>query len=181
MGILNGVAHDLAQEENFVEFKTWDDLNAYVQGVACDVGQGVLQIVGASGPRAKDYSTYLGRCVQYLNIMRDLEEDVENDRYYLPLCLLEEMKISRNEKLGASEFSQLRFELYHRAIEYRKKAVPYSWKCFPAEIMVGIYIRASKKYWRYGNNQRLKSYEALPAILFSSIHFIQRMLNQKKN
>ncbi len=169
-GIIDGVKMDIG--ENPIRFKTWNDLNQYVYGVACCVGECVLSILGATGPQAAEYSLEMGRCLQYLNIMRDIEEDYDQGRIYIPEELLQ------RENLGASEFKsspqklqRIRDEIYQRACEFRRLAIPYDWACLPAELMSAVYFRGSKK-WRWGDSKRLTKLQKLKVALSAAAAFI---------
>ena|GEM_PF-4291610 len=161
LGILDGVAKDIHTSGDKLHFQNWNELNAYVQGVACDVGEGVLCILGANGPAKKSYAQNMGRCVQYLNIMRDLEEDYQNSRIYFPLEALESLGIPQDRILEEKNLEKIRQELFRRAMEFRKQAKKYSWRCIPAELMVNLYVEASKKFWRFGNSKRLNKWDKL--------------------
>lgn len=155
--ILNGVESDLNQT---LQIKTWEDLNRYSQAVAGDVGEVVLHLIGAWTEKAPNYAAHLGRCVQYLNILRDLEEDFEEGRVYVPeesLRLEDKNSWAQFEK----EIQRLRKELYHRAIEYRSAVQPYSWKCFPSEMMVNFYLIAAQKYWSKGYLKKLSRFQKI--------------------
>ncbi|MDB5037219.1 MAG: Phytoene synthase [Bacteriovoracaceae bacterium] len=155
LGIIDGVRMDLTETLNI---QTWNELNRYVYGVACCVGEAVLSILGADGPKAAPYSLPMGKCLQYLNIMRDLDEDAANQRTYVP----EEFLSGRKMEMCKDE---IREELFKRAMEFRNEAEPYSFKCLPAELMAAIYIEGAIKYWRFGNPKRLTSYEKLKRVL----------------
>jgi phytoene synthase len=160
-GILDGVSWDLTNMK--LQIQTWDALNQYVYGVACCVGEAVLHVLGADGPFAKTYALNMGRCLQYLNIMRDLEQDAEQERVYAPKEFL--------KALGIKSEQIVRDELYNRAMAYRKEAKPYSWRCLPAEVMAAIYIEASNKWWRYGEPKRLSKSEKIVAAIKAVIRF----------
>lgn len=177
IGIIAGVRYDL--KEKPLRFETWDDLNQYVRGVACAVGEVVLAILGETSPRATDYALNMGRCLQYLNIMRDIDEDFKQRRIYIPLEFLKKIGASegvRNgtERPSAETKASARVELYDRAIQYRRKAVPLSWRCLPAELMAGVYLKAASTYWRFGKPQRLTKVEKLKAIGETTYRFIFR-------
>ena len=61
-------------------------LNLYCRRVAGSVGAMAVRIFGA--PDAADFGLGLGRTLQLVNILRDLDEDATRDRVYLPLDLL---------------------------------------------------------------------------------------------
>lgn len=161
--ILNGVESDLNQS---LHIKTWEDLNLYSQAVAGDVGEVVLHLIGAWTEKSPDYAAQLGRCVQYLNILRDLEEDFKEGRVYVP-----EESLKLEDKASWTQFQKeiqrLRKELYYRALEYRKSAHPYSWKCFPSEMMVNFYLSAAQKYWSKGCLKKFSRFQKIKLFISS--------------
>lgn len=158
IGIIEGVRTDLKRE---VRIETWEELDLYVYRVACCVGEAVLATLGANGPKADSYSLAMGSCLQYLNIMRDIDEDLKRNRIYIP----EEFLKRRSVDFCRVE---IREEFYRRALQFRSQAHPYSWKCFPAEMMAGVYLMGAKKYWRFGNPKRLSRLEKLISLFEAS-------------
>ena len=61
-------------------------LDLYCRQVAGSVGAMAVRIFGAPG--AEDFGLALGRTLQLVNILRDVDEDAERDRVYVPLDLL---------------------------------------------------------------------------------------------
>ena len=78
--ILDGVAMDLAPQR----FDTFADLRRYCYLVAAAVGLATIPIFGCRDPRSRDYAEALGIALQLTNILRDLAEDAERGRVYLP-------------------------------------------------------------------------------------------------
>ena len=78
--LLNGVARDLAQQR----YQTFDDLTTYAYGVASTVGLMSMHIVGFAHPEAVPYAIKLGVALQLTNILRDVGEDWQTGRVYLP-------------------------------------------------------------------------------------------------
>ena len=83
--ILDGVAMDLAPRR----FATFEELRRYCYHVASAVGLATIPIFGCRHPRSRDYAEALGIALQLTNILRDLAEDAERGRVYLPLEDLE--------------------------------------------------------------------------------------------
>jgi phytoene synthase len=79
--ILTGVEMDLAHRR----YETFDELRRYCYHVAAAVGLAALPIFGCRDPRSRDYAEALGIALQLTNILRDLAEDAERGRIYLPL------------------------------------------------------------------------------------------------
>ncbi|CAL9319637.1 Phytoene synthase [Streptomyces sp. SudanB148_2056] len=83
--LIDGVQMDLRGET----YETWDDLKVYCRCVAGSIGRLSLGVFGtepgAHGvERASEYADTLGLALQLTNILRDVREDAENGRTYLP-------------------------------------------------------------------------------------------------
>jgi len=66
-------------------FATFDELVGYCRCVAGSIGRLCLSIFGASDPIAgAAYADALGIALQQTNILRDIREDLQNGRVYLP-------------------------------------------------------------------------------------------------
>jgi phytoene synthase len=68
-------------------------LAAYARRVAGAVGVLSCRIFGVPDDSAKAFAIYLGETLQVTNILRDVDEDAEIDRLYLPADLLTKMGI----------------------------------------------------------------------------------------
>jgi len=68
-------------------FQTWEnDLELYTWNVACAVGLVSVRLFGCTDlPAAARYATALGHALQLTNILRDVGEDLDQGRVYLPL------------------------------------------------------------------------------------------------
>jgi 15-cis-phytoene synthase len=78
--LLDGVARDL----DAARYATFEELAAYCYGVASTVGLMTMHIVGFSGTEAIPYAVKLGVALQLTNILRDVGEDWQAGRLYLP-------------------------------------------------------------------------------------------------
>jgi phytoene synthase len=81
--------HDLIdgaeQDVRGVDVETVDDLVAYCRRVAGSIGRLSLGVFGARDPeRAGELGDDLGVALQLTNILRDVREDWQNGRVYLP-------------------------------------------------------------------------------------------------
>ncbi len=79
--LLAGVEMDL----DINRYATFDELRQYCYRVASTIGLICLQIFGYKDQRATEYATDLGLALQLTNIMRDVREDADRGRIYLPL------------------------------------------------------------------------------------------------
>jgi phytoene synthase len=78
--IIDGAEMDL----NVFQYETFEDLYRYCYNVASAVGLVCLQIFGFCEERAKKYAEQCGIAFQLTNILRDVKEDAERGRIYLP-------------------------------------------------------------------------------------------------
>lgn len=78
--LIDGVNRDLTQSR----YQTFEELATYCYGVASTVGLMSMYIVGFSSNDAVPYAIKLGVALQMTNILRDVGEDFQNGRLYLP-------------------------------------------------------------------------------------------------
>ncbi len=79
--IIDGVTMDLEHRR----YETFDQLRRYCYHVAAAVGLAALPIFGCRDPQSRVYAEALGIALQLTNILRDIPEDAERGRIYLPL------------------------------------------------------------------------------------------------
>ena len=79
--VIEGVEMDLT----WTRFQDFEELRAYCQKVASVVGLICIEVFGYQDPKAKDYAIDLGIAMQLTNIMRDIKEDAQRGRIYIPL------------------------------------------------------------------------------------------------
>jgi phytoene synthase len=75
-------------------YKNYDDLMTYVYGSAVVIGLEMLPILGYNDPRAIEAATALGTAFQLANFIRDVDEDIERGRIYMPLNELARFGVS---------------------------------------------------------------------------------------
>ncbi|MFC8176117.1 presqualene diphosphate synthase HpnD [Streptomyces sp. NPDC057242] len=83
--LIDGVLMDV----HGATYETWDDLKVYCRCVAGAIGRLSLGVFGTQpgahgADRAPEYADTLGLALQLTNILRDVREDAENGRTYLP-------------------------------------------------------------------------------------------------
>ena len=78
--IVTGVEADLTKRR----YRDFEELRAYCYRVASVVGLICTEIFGYSEPRARQYAVDLGLAMQLTNIIRDVREDLQRDRIYIP-------------------------------------------------------------------------------------------------
>ncbi|MBW1595966.1 presqualene diphosphate synthase HpnD [Streptomyces sp. JJ38] len=84
--LIDGVLMDVRERT----YRTWDDLSDYCRCVAGAIGRLSLGVFGTTTPgspeaaKAAHYADTLGLALQLTNILRDLREDAQFGRSYLP-------------------------------------------------------------------------------------------------
>jgi len=103
--LLDGIEMDIS----ITRYSTFDELHRYCYRVASVVG---LICVGVFGhrphPEALDYAVDLGVALQLTNILRDVREDAERGRIYLPLDEMERFGYSEADLLAGRRNGALR-------------------------------------------------------------------------
>jgi 15-cis-phytoene synthase len=87
---VGGAAHPLQYDT----YQTFDDLYHYCYLVASVVGLVCIRIFEYSDPHAEKLAEETGIAFQLTNILRDVKEDLERGRVYLPLEDLEQHSVS---------------------------------------------------------------------------------------
>ena len=80
----------MSMDTDGVQYHTLDDLLLYCHRVAGVVGLMMCHVLGVSDARALKNAAHLGIGMQLTNICRDVSEDWQRGRLYLPLELLRE-------------------------------------------------------------------------------------------
>ncbi len=78
-------------------YRTYDELRAYMDGSAAAIGLALLPVLGASSSAASAPARDLGYAFQLANFVRDVGEDLDRGRVYLPEEDLERFGSSRAE------------------------------------------------------------------------------------
>ncbi len=90
--VIEGMEDDLYPVQN----QTWDELRSYCYKVASAVGLILIEIYGYEDRAARLHAIDLGIQMQLINVLRDINEDMERGRIYLP----EEVLASHNITLA---------------------------------------------------------------------------------
>lgn len=72
------------------DYPTYEDLRGYMHGSAAVIGLQMVPVLGTVAPReeAEPYAAALGLAFQLTNFLRDVGEDLDRGRIYLPADLL---------------------------------------------------------------------------------------------
>ena len=92
--VIDGMEMDAAQDIRAPDLAT---LDLYCGRVASAVGHLSVHVFGDSSAEAHKVAEHLGRALQLTNILRDLDEDAERGRLYLPRDILDRHGIRGNE------------------------------------------------------------------------------------
>jgi phytoene synthase len=65
-------------------YETWNDLRGYMDGSAAVIGEMMLPILEPSSDEAAPHARDLGDAFQLTNFLRDVNEDLDRGRVYLP-------------------------------------------------------------------------------------------------
>ncbi len=110
-------------------YETFEELYSYCYRVASTVGLVCIEIYGYSKLEAREYSEAWGIFMQLTNIIRDVAEDAERDRIYLPMEDLRRYGISEEDiKSGAKLLEHPGWKPF--VDEYIKRAETYRDKAF---------------------------------------------------
>lgn len=81
-------------------YKNYEELMTYVYGSAVVIGLQMLPILGYSDDRAIEAATALGTAFQLANFIRDIGEDIDRGRIYMPLDELARFGVSEQMLLA---------------------------------------------------------------------------------
>jgi phytoene synthase len=121
LDLIDGVAMDI----DFETFETFDELYVYCYKVASVVGLMTAEIFGYSDKKALQHAIDLGIAMQLTNILRDIGEDVDRGRIYLPLEDLRAFHYTPEEfmkkKMNDNFIKLMKFQI-DRARKYYRSA-----------------------------------------------------------
>ncbi|MCX8037623.1 MAG: phytoene/squalene synthase family protein [Candidatus Sumerlaeia bacterium] len=120
--LIEGVARDLSQ----TRYRDFSQLAEYCYGVASTVGLMSMHIMGFAGPEAIPYAVKMGVALQMTNILRDVGEDWQRGRVYLPEDELARFGISESD-LAAGRVDDRWRRLMRFQIERTHRLYDESW------------------------------------------------------
>ena len=124
--VIEGVESDLVK----TRFENFEELKAYCYQVASVVGLICIEVFGYEDEAAREYAIDMGIAMQLTNILRDIKEDAERDRIYIPLDEMARFGYSEDDlKQGIIDerFRSLMALQVNRARDYYQR----SQKLFP--------------------------------------------------
>ena len=152
--VVEGVEMDLQPRR----YETFDELAVYCRRVASAVGLACIHVWGFDSPAAFGPAEWCGLAVQLTNILRDLKEDADAGRVYLPLADLRQCRCSVEElqsgaaspalgQLIALETARAK-RLYHEGCDLIDHLDPSGRRIFG--MMMSVYYRLLCKIERAG-------------------------------
>ena len=152
--VIDGVEMDLEPRR----YRTFDELAEYCHRVASAVGLACIHVWGFDGPAAVEPARKCGLAMQLTNILRDLKEDADAGRIYLPeddfrQCGYTPDQLCRGEA-GAGFQRLLEFEFDRARMLYRDGSALYEHlepdgrRIFG--VMMSVYYRLLLKVRRAG-------------------------------
>jgi phytoene synthase len=119
--------HSMEMDLTVTHYQSYEDLYEYVYGSAAVIGLEMVPILGTPTPEALDAAKNLGVAFQLANFIRDVGEDLERGRVYLPLDELAEHGVSREmleaRILTPEIINALKFQI-ERVRQLQRKAAP---------------------------------------------------------
>lgn len=154
--LLKGVEMDL----EIRRYETLQDLELYCYRVASVVGLLSIEIFGYKNPACRDYAIHLGKALQLTNILRDVRNDAERNRLYIPLSVCEQFNVAPDDILNgrySANYARLAQHMADLAKGFYEKArttlPPVDRRSMAtAELMGSVYWKLLRKIERRGFN-----------------------------
>jgi phytoene synthase len=135
--LFKGVLMDVDHQH----YKDFDELQIFCYRVAGVVGLMMVHILGYTHNNTFEYAEKLGIAMQLTNILRDIREDKNNGRIYLPVDEMKRFNIQKKDILH-EQYTPMMKDLIKfsidRAHRYYKEAQP-GIKMLPKECQFAIY------------------------------------------
>jgi phytoene synthase len=107
--------HSMEMDLTITEYQRYEDLLEYVYGSAAVIGLEMVPVLGFSDQRAFEAAQKLGIAFQLANFIRDVNEDLDRGRIYLPLDELARFGVDRTmlerRKLTPEIIEALKFQI----------------------------------------------------------------------
>lgn len=120
--IINGMQMDLTQ----ARYATLDELKIYCYRAASAVGLLSAKLFGYKDAATETYAHDLGMAFQLTNIIRDVREDAQRDRIYLPQDMMKKYGVDESSLQSSQSTPELRAllrELSRHAENYYQSAM----------------------------------------------------------
>ncbi len=144
IALIEGCRQDLVK----TRYETFEELLHYCDLVATSISDISLSIFGYRDPRAPRYGQALATALQLTNVTRDIGDDLDRDRIYIPRTELHEFSLSDKDLLERRRTEAMRrmvsFQI-ERAKRYFREAEPLLKQLsfdarFPTLLMGSVYV-----------------------------------------
>jgi phytoene synthase len=119
--------HSMTMDLTVTEYANYEALMEYVYGSAAVIGLEMVPILGALSPAAYEPAEKLGVAFQLANFIRDVGEDLDRGRVYLPQDELAQFGVNREmleaRKLTPEITAALKFQI-ERVRQLQREATP---------------------------------------------------------
>jgi phytoene synthase len=119
--------HSMTMDLTVQEYETYEDLLEYVYGSAAVIGLEMVPILGPLHNDAYEAAKKLGIAFQLANFIRDVDEDLDRGRVYLPIKELAQFGVTREmleeRVLTAEIIEALKFQIA-RVRQLQAEAAP---------------------------------------------------------
>ena len=116
--------HSMKMDLTIIEYQTYEDLYEYVYGSAAVIGLQMVHVLGTVSPsdlnEAKIAAEKLGIAFQLANFIRDVGEDLDRGRVYLPVSELQAYGVTRSMLENKVLTPQIRNALKEQILRVRK-------------------------------------------------------------
>ncbi len=111
----------MAMDLTTTTYETWDDLLGYMDGSAAVIGEMMLPVLRPLSPRAVEPARALGLAFQLTNFLRDVGEDLDRGRVYVPQEDLRRFGADPYQREADAAWCELmRFEIERNRELYRR-------------------------------------------------------------
>ncbi len=150
--IIDGMETDIAHGMNA---PSTDELFLYARRVAGAVGILSVKIFGDTSKNAEQFAVSLGNALQFTNILRDQQEDLEMGRLYLPREIVGENIKNPNDAINDPSIGEKRKKMAELALSAFKEAEKYletadKKTLKPAIVMMQVYYSIFKAMEKRG-------------------------------
>lgn len=175
IAVIDGMATDVERD---VRWPTFEELDLYCDRVASAVGRLSVKIFGMEDAVGVDLAHHLGRALQFTNILRDVDEDADIGRVYLPsepllaagVDLLDPITVVGDPRVDAAcRFVAAKAHEHFRAAEAILAARPQGHLIAP-RLMAAVYAPILRRMEAVGwapPRKRIKTNK--PALLFTAL------------
>ncbi len=152
VALVDGCRQDMVK----TRYETFDELLQYCELVASSISDISLAIYGYRTPAAIDYGRNLATALQLTNVTRDVADDLDRDRIYLPQQELRQFGVTERDLFDRRDSDAMRrlieFQIdraggYFRAAEPLIRELSFDAR-FPTLLMGGVYATVLTKLRR---------------------------------